>query len=48
MIRSERPEPNKIAALNWRWRLQFGRREFQFGLVSFDRSLTAPVSELRR
>ena len=36
--------PNKIAALNWRWRIQFGRRGFQFGFVSFGYSLTAPVS----
>jgi hypothetical protein len=26
--------PNKIAALNWRWRIQSGHRGLQFGLVS--------------
>jgi hypothetical protein len=40
--------PNKIAALNWRWRIQSGRRGLQFGLVSLGCSLTAPVSELVR
>jgi hypothetical protein len=40
--------PKKIAALNWRWRIQFGRRGFEFGLVSFVCSLPAPVSELVR
>jgi len=25
--------PNKIAALNWRWRIQFGTRGFQFGFI---------------
>ena len=40
--------PNKIAALNWRWRIQFGHRGFQFDLVSFGCSLPAPVSELKR
>jgi hypothetical protein len=39
---------NKIAALNWRWRIQFGHRGFQVSSVSFVCSLTAPVSELRR
>jgi hypothetical protein len=39
---------NKIAALNWRWRFQFDRHWSQLGFVSFDCSLTAPVSELQR
>jgi hypothetical protein len=38
--------PNKIAALNWRWRIQFGRRGFQFGFGCIGCSLPAPVSEL--
>jgi hypothetical protein len=40
--------PNKIAALNWRWRSQFGRRGFQFGFGCIGCSLSAPVSELKR
>jgi hypothetical protein len=40
--------PNKIAALNWRWRIQFVRLGFQFDLVSIGCSLSAPVSELQR
>jgi len=40
--------PNKIAALNWRWRIQSGHRGLQFGLVSLGCPLTAPVSELVR
>jgi len=40
--------PNKIAALNWRWRIQFGRRGFQFGFGFIGCSLPAPVSELKR
>jgi hypothetical protein len=39
---------NKVAALNWRWRIQFVRLGFEFGFVSFGCSLTAPVSELFR
>ncbi len=38
----------KIAALNWRWRIQFRQRRFQFGLVSFGSLLPAPVSEFHR
>jgi hypothetical protein len=41
-------DANKIAALNWRWRIQFGHRGFQIGSVSCDCSLTAPVSALHR
>jgi hypothetical protein len=40
--------PNKIAALNWRWRFQFGRHEFYFGFGCIGCSLPAPVSELHR
>jgi len=43
---SEHPLPNKIAALNWRWRIQFGHRGFQFDLIPFVCPLTAPVREL--
>jgi hypothetical protein len=39
---------NKIAALNWRWRIQFGHRGFQFGFGCTGCSLPAPVSELKR
>jgi len=40
--------PNEIAALNWRWRIQFEHSGFQFGLVSFGSLLPAPVSEFAR
>jgi hypothetical protein len=39
---------NKIAALNWRWRLQFGHRGFQIGFGCIGWSLPTPVSELGR
>jgi hypothetical protein len=40
--------PNKIAALNCRWRIQFGQHGLQFGFGCIGCSLPAPVSEFKR